>query len=146
MQAVAEINLLTGPVLVTIIYFLMWYYLLFKIQVGTKFRLIKEYQNEGKVFDRYFSRDKQMLTADRVVINTLEQMVPFIAALWLHAIFVSPIGASWCGGVYIALRLLYPKLLADKIINAQSNKIKFVTLPCYLIIFYLLGSTAWSVL
>ena len=78
-----------GSLLVTTAYFVLWYYLLFVLQRGTKYRLKKEYEAEGKVFDRYFGQDEEMLAADRAVINTQEQMVPFLVSLWLHATFVS---------------------------------------------------------
>lgn len=87
-----------------------------------------------------------MLAADRAVINTQEQMVPFLCALWLHAIFVSPVHATWCGTAYVLLRALYPAILGKRLSKIQSKRVYWVTLPCYLIVFYLLGSTAWVAL
>jgi len=48
-------------------------------------------------FERYF----------RVQMNTLEQLVPFIAAIWLFAQFVDPHWAAALGGVYLIGRSLY---------------------------------------
>jgi hypothetical protein len=48
-------------------------------------------------FDRYF----------RVHINTLEQLIVFIPAIWLFAQFVSPLWAAGLGGVYLIGRTLY---------------------------------------
>jgi glutathione S-transferase len=48
-------------------------------------------------FERYF----------RVQMNTLEQLVPFIAAIWLFAQFVDPRWAAALGGVYLIGRSLY---------------------------------------
>lgn len=144
MQNILDISLLSGPILVTVLYFILWYYLLFKLQVGTKFRLIKEYQAQGKVFDRYFGQDEQMLAADRSVINTQEQMLPFIVSFWLYAIFLSPVTATWLGSSYIILRFFYPILLGKKISKQQSKKVIFVTLPSYLVIFYMLASLVWQ--
>ncbi len=83
------LDVYVGSLLVTTAYFVLWYYLLFVLQRGTKYRLKKEYEAQGKVFDRYFGQDEEMLAADRAVINTQEQMVPFLVSLWLHATFVS---------------------------------------------------------
>ena len=136
----------TGPIFVTSLYLLLWYYLLLILQRGTKYRLKNEYEAKGLEFDRYFGGDEAMLAADRAVINTQEQMTPFLAALWLHAVFVSPLVATWCGGVYVALRALYPMLLGKRLSKIQSKRVYWVTLPCYGIIFYLLASTAWLAL
>ena len=67
------------------------------VQRGTKYRLREKYELKGEEFDRYFGQDIEMLAADRVVINTHEQMVPFLVSLWLHSIFVSPSFATACG-------------------------------------------------
>ncbi len=78
-----------GPVVVTALYFGLWYYLLLSLQRGTKYALQAEYAARGEVFDRYFGQDGRMLAADRAVANTHEQMVPFLLSMWLHAVFVS---------------------------------------------------------
>lgn len=135
-----------GPIAVTAAYFLLWYYLLLVRQRGTKYRLQREYQARGEVFDRYFGQDEEMLAADRAVINTQEQMVPFLTALWFHAIFVSVLSATWLGSAYVGFRALYPVLLGRKVSKIQSKRVYFVTLPCYVIVFYFLGSTVWAAL
>ena len=48
-------------------------------------------------FERYF----------RVHMNTLEQLVVFIPAIWLFAQFVDPLWAAGLGGVYLVGRTLY---------------------------------------
>lgn len=138
------IDVYQGPILVTVAYFVLWYYLLLILQRGTKYRLNNEYTARGELFDRYFGQDEQMLAADRAVANTHEQMMPFLFALWLHAIFVSPLQASWCGAVYVGLRSLYPLLLGRRLSRLQSKRVYFVTLPSYGIIFYLLATLAWA--
>lgn len=135
---------LAGPVLVTVAYFGFWYYLLLFKQRGTKYRLKEKYEQRGEEFDRYFGNDREMLAADRVVINTQEQMVPFLFSLWLHALFVSATGATLAGAIYIMLRAGYPVLLGNSLSHVQSKRVYWVTLPCYMIIFYLLGSAAWT--
>jgi hypothetical protein len=146
MQQVLDSNPFVGPVLVTVAYLIFWYYLLAGLQRKTKYRLKKEYEDQGKVFDRYFGQDEQMLAVDRAVINTQEQMVPFIAALWMFSAFVSPSIATLLGTVYIVLRFFYPLLIGKRLSKIQPKRVYFVTLPCYLIIFYMLGATVWAAL
>jgi hypothetical protein len=136
----------TGPILVTAAYFALWYYLLLGLQRGTKYALIAEYAARGEVFDRYFGQDGRMLAVDRAVANTQEQMIPFLASLWLHALFVSPTHATALGAVYVVLRAIYPFLLGKSLSKTQSKRVFFVTGPCYLIVFYLLGSTVYTAL
>ena len=130
-----------GPILVTTAYFGLWYALLLGLQRGTKYALLAEYAARGEEFDRYFGQDGRMLAADRAVINTHEQMGPFLASLWLHAVFVSPASATVLGGIYVTLRTIYPFLLGKNVSKTQSKRVAAVTMPAYLIIFYLIGST-----
>lgn len=143
MNEIINSHNLAGPIIVTIIYFFVWYYFLFVVQSKTKFGLIAKYKKAGKVFDRYFGQDKEMLAADRLIINTQEQMMPFLFSFWLYALFVSPITATWLGGAYIVLRIGYSFLLGKKISNTQPKKVYFVTFPGYFIIFFMLGSVLW---
>jgi glutathione S-transferase len=48
-------------------------------------------------FERYF----------RVHMNTLEQLVAFLPAVWLFAQFIDPRWAAALGAVYLAGRMLY---------------------------------------
>ena len=43
----------------------------------------------------------------RAQMNTLEQLIIFVPALWSFAIFISPVWASALGGVFIVGRYLY---------------------------------------
>lgn len=133
-----------GPLGVTLAYFLLWYSFLFGLQSRTKYRLKARYAKEGKVFDRYFGQDPEMLAVDRAVANTHEQMVPFLVSLWLFSIFVSPAHATWLGAAYVALRAAYPVLLGKQVSNVQSKRVAFVTFPCYAIVFTMLGGAAWA--
>lgn len=134
-----DLALLRGPLAVTVAYFLLWYSLLLGLQTRTKYRLKARYQAEGKVFDRYFGQDEEMLAADRAVSNTHEQMVPFLVSLWAFALFASPTHATWLGGAYVVLRALYPLLLGRRVSKVQSKRVAFVTFPCYGIVFGMLG-------
>ncbi len=132
---------LQGPICVTAAYFGLWYYLLLGLQRGTKYRLRREYAERGEEFDRYFGEDSQMLAADRAVINTQEQMVPFLASLWLHAIFVSASVATMLGGAYVVLRAAYPLLFGKEAAKINPKRVVFATAPAYAIVFYLLIRT-----
>ena len=134
---------LHGPLVVTVAYFLLWYFLLGR-QSRTKYRLKARYQSEGKVFDRYFGQDEEMLAVDRAVANTLEQMAPFLVALWLFAIFASPAYATSLGAAYVVLRGVYPILLGKRVSKVQTKRVAFVTLPCYAIVLTMLGGAAWA--
>jgi hypothetical protein len=131
----------SGPILVTAAYLGLWYYLLLGLQRGTKYRLRDEYAARGEEFDRYFGQDPRMLAVDRAVINTHEQMGPFLVSLWMHAVFVSPSTAAALGAVYVALRAIYPFLLGKSLSKTQSKRVFAVTGPAYLIILYFVGST-----
>lgn len=136
----------SGPILVTVLYLVFWYYLLLIVQRGTKYRLKEKYQKQGQEFDRYFGQDNEMLSADRAVINTQEQMVPFLLSMWLHAIFVSVSVATILGVIYVVIRALYPILLGNEVSKIQTKRVYFATLPGYLIVFYLFGSLAYHAL
>ena len=131
----------SGPILVTAAYFGLWYALLLGLQRGTRYALRDEYAARGEEFDRYFGQDGRMLAADRAVINTHEQMGPFLTTMWMHAVFVSPHTAAALGGVYVVLRAIYPFLLGRSLSKTQSKRVFAVTGPAYLIVLYFLGST-----
>lgn len=75
MEEILNTNSMAGPIIITALYLLVWYYFLFIVQRGTKYRLQAEYKKSGKEFNRYFGQDEEMLAADRLVINTQEQMI-----------------------------------------------------------------------
>ena len=132
---------LRGPIVVTVVYFVLWYGMLFGLQTRTKYRLRREYAARGEVFDRYRTPDPAMLRADRAVQNTHEQMGPFLAAMWLCAVFASPSTATWLGAAYVLLRATYPLLLGPRIVGGvQPRRVAFVTFPCYALIAWMLGS------
>jgi hypothetical protein len=134
-----------GPVLVTVAYLALWYLLLLR-QTRAKYRLKAQYESDGKVFDRYFGQDPEMLSVDRAAQNTLEQMGPFLVSLWLFASFVSPQHAGWYGGAYVLLRAVYPLMLGKAVSKTQPKRVAFVTFPAYFIVFAMLGRTVAEVL
>lgn len=65
------------------------------------------------VFERYF----------RVQMNTLEQLMLFVPAIWLFAQFVDPHWAAALGAVYLLGRILY---FASYVKDPQSRQIGFL--------------------
>mmetsp|Transcript_13119 Transcript_13119/g.45889 ORF Transcript_13119/g.45889 Transcript_13119/m.45889 type:complete len:153 (-) Transcript_13119:165-623(-) len=121
------------PIAVTAAYMLVYYGFIIN-QVLTSGRLKRAAKKKGERFNRHGNTEPDMIWADRTVLNMLEQMVPFLVSLWAHAAFVSPDTAAMLGAVYVACRACYP-------VAWMLNKVLFVTVPNYIIITYLLGST-----
>jgi hypothetical protein len=125
-----------GPVLVTVAYFVVYFALHMRV-LRTKWRLRREYRARGEEFDRYHSKDRVMLTADRCVLNTLEHMPPFVCLLWLHAVFVGSLGATIAGSVYVVTRVAYPFLLGPSVGTRLPNRLLLSTYTGYCTQFYL---------
>jgi len=122
-----------GPILVTIAYCMVYYGFLSNILL-TKVSLFKKYKKNGEKFDRYFGQDRNMLAADRIQLNMLEQMPIFLTLLWLEACFVSPDKATIFGGIYAAARALYPFLMGNRLGREFPLKLLISTVTGYGII------------
>ena len=129
------------PVNATVLCILFWYYLLIVVQRSVKYKLVNEYKAKGKTFDRYFGQDPRMLSVDRVVANTQEQMMPFLVSLWLHAVFVNPDRAGYLGYLYLLARLSYRFLMPASLQNIQPKYVYVATGPSYAVVAYLTLST-----
>jgi uncharacterized MAPEG superfamily protein len=132
-----DLDAAAGPIWVTLCYLGLYYAFMQNI-AQTKMRLYREYRERGERFDRYHGKDPEMLAADRVQLNTLEHMPVFLAALWLHAFFVSPETATYAGSAYVALRLLYPFVLGKRLGTGLPLRVLLVTFPSYGVLGYLL--------
>jgi hypothetical protein len=132
-----------GPLVVTLVYVGLYY--AFQIYgLSVKTRLTREYASRNEKFDRYFSQDREMLAADRVQLNTLEHMGPFLALLWLHAVLVSPLSATVAGAVYVAARMGYPFAMGRKLGRGIPGLILASTVPGYLVLVWLIGGLIWA--
>jgi len=114
---------LQGVALVTCAFIWMWYIFLGH-QVGIKF-------TEGLTTD---VQDQAKFIADRSVINTMEQALPFLSLMWLEALFVNPETARLLGWIYVATRFLYP--ITYGMYGQFNTAVEISTSPNYVIIFY----------
>jgi len=53
------------------------------------------------------SGNEQFERMNRVHLNTLEQLIVFIPALWMHAYFANPIYGAILGAIFIIGRFVY---------------------------------------
>ena len=86
------------PALTTLVALLL--YVVVSINVGRarmKFKVAAPAVTGSPDFERVY----------RVQMNTLEQLVAFLPALWLFAFFLSPLWASAIGAAWIVGRVLY---------------------------------------
>jgi hypothetical protein len=125
-----------GPLIVTLVYLAVYWAFMVQ-QARVKFALDRAYRARGEKFDRYFGQDREMLAADRVVLNMHEHMTPFLALLWLHAVLVGPSGATIAGGVYVASRVAYPFLMGGRLGRGIPARIMAATLTGYAVLAYL---------
>jgi len=75
-------------------------YAIFGMLVGWargKYGVVAPATGGHPVFERYF----------RVHMNTLEQLVAFVPAMWLFGTYVNPTWAAWLGLVFVVARKYY---------------------------------------
>mmetsp|Transcript_28609 Transcript_28609/g.62512 ORF Transcript_28609/g.62512 Transcript_28609/m.62512 type:complete len:240 (-) Transcript_28609:13-732(-) len=89
---------LRGVAIVNVFYALGSYILLGH-QIGIKFG------GEDLSADERTAASK---IAERGVYNNIEQSIPFLILLWLHALFVNPRTSVTLGWIYLASRYAYP--------------------------------------
>lgn len=85
---------------VIVTFFALAQYSLFGIQVGSlraKYDVIAPSQTGHEQFERM----------NRVHLNTLEQLVLFIPALWMHAYYANPLWGAIIGLIFIVGRFIY---------------------------------------
>ena len=135
-----------APVIwVTLLYILLYYVFLLNI-LRVKLKLLKKNKAQGTHFDRYGAPDPEMLAADRIQLNTLEHMPPFLILLWLQAFCASVQSASICGGIYLVLRMLYPFFLGSKLKKNIPKRLLFNTFSGYAVMVVMSGFIIASLL
>ncbi|AFY72980.1 putative MAPEG superfamily protein related to glutathione S-transferase [Synechococcus sp. PCC 7502] len=84
--------------LVTILSLIVFFILSFNVGIArAKYKVPVPQITGDENFERVF----------RVQQNTLEQLIIFIPALWMFALFVNAIAANILGGIWIIGRILY---------------------------------------
>jgi len=134
-----------GPLIISLAYVALYYVLMIRL-LFLKSRLRREYEARGERFDRYFGNDRVMLAGDRMVLNTLEHMPPFLILLWLHAVFVDALSATIAGGIYFTCRAAYPFLLGNKLGSGVPTRVLAATFSGYAVLLYLSGGLIWAMI
>ena len=134
-----------GTVVVTLATVLLYY--AFQIHVlRVKVRLDRAYDARGAKFDRYFGQDREMLAADRIQLNLLEHMTPFLALLWMESLFVSPAVATGAGAFYVVARAAYPFLMGGRLGRGVKAQIFLSTGVGYLVLTGLALHLLWALI
>lgn len=134
---------LAGPVAVTLSYLVVYYLTIVNV-LRVKKGLSAEYRARGETFDRYATPDKRMLAADRIQLNTLEHMPPFLALLWIDATLVSAAHASVLGAAYLLSRCLFPFMVGRQLGQGAPDGIMRVTGIGYGALALLAGDVIWA--
>ena len=85
-------------IIVTLVYVLLYYLFLLNV-LRAKVLVLRQCKERGEKFNRYENDYPELRAADRIQLNMLEHMPTFLVALWLHAVFVSVVSATWLGGL-----------------------------------------------
>ena len=127
------------PVVGTTAGFLALYYAFLYTQSITKvYMYFREKAKDPKVSltkIRYANPTLLALTVDRTSGNMVEQAIPFLVSLWLHAVFVSPTGAAKLGWLWLLFRSIYPFLFYKQVHWLSA-------IPGYILIFMLFAPVA----
>ncbi len=102
-------------------------YVLFGVQVGSmrgKYEIKAPATSGHPEFDRM----------NRVHLNTMEQLVLFLPALWIHALYANPLYGAGIGLVFIVGRFMYrAEYLKDPASRGTGFTLSFVASAVLLI-------------
>jgi glutathione S-transferase len=118
--------------IVTVVAFLE--YIVLGVAVGrarAKFGVAAPATTGHPEFERYF----------RVHMNTLEQLVIFVPAMWIFAYFVSPVWAAVAGAIFVVGRAVYAR---SYIRDPKSRSFGFA-LTMLPLLALLIGTLVWAV-
>jgi len=119
--------------IVTVVALLQFFW--FGWQVGVargKYNIAAPAVSGNEIFERVF----------RVHMNTLEQLVVFLPALWIFASYISPLWAAGIGAVFIVGRALYARSYV-KDPKSRSAGFALTALPELAL---LIGILIWAVM
>lgn len=128
-------------ILVTLVYLLLYYvFLLHGLRV--KLKVLRECREKGERFDRYNGDYPELRASDRIQLNMLEHMPPFLGFLWLHALVVGPRSAAILGWIYVAIRATYPLFLGARLGRNIPQRLLINTFSGYAVLAVLGGWAA----
>ena len=118
---------------VMLAYFLL-YYLFMAYGLVVKMKVAKRCRERGEPFLRYTGNYPEVLAADRVQLNTLEHMPPFLVLMWTQAFVVSPQSAAWLGSTYVFIRATYPLFLGRSLTRSFPKRVFLNTFSGYAVL------------
>jgi glutathione S-transferase len=119
--------------IVTVLALLQFFWFGWQVGVArTKYNIAAPAVTGNEVFERVF----------RVQMNTLEQLVVFLPALWIFASFISPLWAAGLGAIFIIGRAIYARTYV-KDPKGRSAGFALTALPNLAL---LIGILIWAVM
>ena len=119
--------------IVTVLALLQFFWFGWQVGVArTKYNIAAPAVTGNEVFERVF----------RVQMNTLEQLVVFLPALWIFASFISPLWAAGLGAIFIIGRAIYARTYV-KDPKGRSAGFAMTALPNLAL---LVGILIWAVM
>jgi len=133
----------TSVIVVTLVYLVLYYVFMLNV-LRVKLKVVKRCKEQGERFERYAVQYPDLLAADRIQMNMLEHMPPFLAILWLQALVVSAESAAILGSIYVLLRALYPLFLGGELKSNIPMRLLLNTFSAYGVMGVMLGWTFWA--
>jgi glutathione S-transferase len=118
--------------IVTVLALLQFFWL--SLQVGfarTRYGVAAPATSGNEVFERHF----------RVHMNTQEQLVMFLPALWIFAVYISPLWAAALGVVFILGRAIY----AISYVRDPKTRSLGFGLTAFPVLVMLIGIAVWAI-
>ena len=123
-----------SAVLAVTLAYLLLYYLFMLNGLLVKMKVAKRCKAQGEPFLRYTGNYPEVLAADRVQLNTLEHMPPFLVLMWTQALIVSPQSAAWLGAIYVVIRATYPLFLGRTLTRSFPKRVFLNTFSGYAVL------------
>ena len=118
--------------IVTVLALLQFFWLGFQVAAARgRYGVAAPATTGNEIFERHF----------RVQMNTLEQLVLFLPALWIFAAYISPLWAAALGVVFILGRAIYA---ASYVRNPKSRSLGF-GLTAFPTLAMMIGIVVWAV-
>lgn len=118
--------------IVTVLALLQFFWLGFQVaRARGRYGIAAPAMTGNEIFERHF----------RVQMNTLEQLVMFLPALWIFAAYISPLWAAALGVVFILGRAIYATAYVR---DPKSRSLGF-GLSAFPTLAMLIGIVVWAV-